>query len=409
MPIGAFRGEILSSKVPEKGLAVKQGSLLGRIGVMNLLLVFVPAVFAMKYAGVEQVWLFAASGAAIVPLAGLMGKSTEMLAHRLGPGIGGLLNASFGNAAELIIGIVALRQGTPEMVEVVKASITGSILGNILLVLGAAFLAGGVRYQKQRFNATAAGMAATLLALAAVGLLVPAFFHAHLVVHKQHIDEKGVSLEIAVVLFVVYVLMLLFSLKTHRHLYDNRSVKSADEDLDDALPSQQVAAHHADGNGWPQWLAVTVLLAATVLVALVSEVLVGAIEQARAQLGWTHIFVGVVVIAIVGNAAEHSTAVLAAWKNQMELGFQIAVGSGLQVALFVAPVLVFVSYLPGFGTPLDLVFSMLEVVAVVISVLVVGLVAFDGESNWMEGLLLLAVYVILGIAFYHLPGESVGP
>ncbi|MFQ5733168.1 MAG: calcium/proton exchanger [Planctomycetaceae bacterium] len=379
---------------------MKSDSLLGKIGVLNLLLVFVPAGFAMKFAGVSELWLFAVSGAAIIPLAGLMGKSTEMIAHRLGPGIGGLLNASFGNAAELIIAISALKAG---LVDVVKASITGSILGNILLVLGASFFFGGLRHRRQKFNATAAGMSATLLALAAVGLLVPAIFHAHLIVHHQGADEKSLSLEIAIVLFVVYVLMLLFSLITHRHLYNpSRAGDATNQSADDALPSQRVAAHR-DEDGWPQWVAVTVLVVATLFVALMSEILVGAIEETAKRLDWTNIFVGVVVIAIVGNAAEHSTAVRAAWKNQMELGFQIAVGSGLQVALFVAPVLVFVSYLPGFER-LDLVFSMLEVVAVAVSVLIVGLVAFDGESNWLEGLLLLAVYLILGIAFYHLPG-----
>lgn len=379
---------------------------------LNLLLVCVPLAFVLHAMDAAQSWVFAASCGAVVPLAGLMGKSTEVLSHRLGPGVGGLLNASFGNAAELIIAVVALQKG---LVDVVKASITGSILGNVLLVLGASFFAGGMRYEKQKFNATAAGMSATLLALAAIGLLVPAMFHAHLL-FDQHFAkgtadagiERDLSLEIAVVLFVVYALMLLFSLKTHRHLYNAGAAGGASvpDDFDDASDSSPTADSSKNGNGaWPQWLALTVLIGATVLVALVSELLVGAIEETSEQLGWTQLFVGVVVVAIVGNAAEHSTAVLAALRNDMELGFQIAIGSGLQVALFVAPVLVFVSYLPGFGR-LDLVFSMLEVVAVAVSVLVVGLVAYDGRSNWMEGLLLLAVYVILGIAFYNLPGGA---
>jgi len=411
---------------------------------LNLLLVCVPAAFVLHAMEVGQTWVFAVSCAAIIPLAGLMGKSTEVIAHRLGPGIGGLLNASFGNAAELIIAVVALHKG---LVEVVKASITGSILGNVLLVLGASFFAGGLRHERQKFNATAAGMSATLLALAAIGLLVPAMFHAHLLL-DQHLGnrstvaaldvrsdrlqpvkgpaeaghyepaaathpsgvaavEKDLSLEIAIVLFSVYALMLLFSLKTHKHLYNAGEAAGASvrDDSEDTLPAQRIAGHRADEHdGWPQWLALTVLITSTVFVALMSELLVGAIEETSHQLGWTQLFVGVVVVAIVGNAAEHSTAVFAAIKNDMELGFQIAIGSGLQIALFVAPVLVFVSYLPGFPTTLDLVFSMLEVVAVAVSVMVVGLVAYDGRSNWMEGLLLLAVYLILGIAFYHLPG-----
>jgi len=367
---------------------------LKQVGWLNLLLVFVPTAVILKWQGAPEPWIFAASAIAIIPLAGLMGHSTELLAERLGPGIGGLLNASFGNAAELIIAIFALKRG---LVDVVKASITGSILGNVLLVLGASFLAGGMKFTRQTFNPTAAGLSATMLALSAVGLLVPAAFHAHLVAHHEQADELGVSVEIAIVLFAAYLLMLLFSLKTHKHLYTAGVERHA---------SGEPGYDEVDGH-WPQWVCVTVLLAATALVGWMSEILVAAIEVTSHELGWTQLFVGVVVVAIVGNAAEHSSAILVALKNRMELSFQIAVGSGLQVALFVAPVLVFVSLLPGFPR-MDLIFTMLEVVAVAVSVLIVGLVAHDGESNWMEGLLLLAVYVILGIAFYHLP-ESHAP
>ncbi|GAB4146217.1 MAG: calcium/proton exchanger [Planctomycetaceae bacterium] len=373
---------------------------LKKVGWLNLLLVCVPGAIVMKSAGAQEQWLFIVSSIAIIPLAGLMGKSTEMLAHRAGPGIGGLMNASFGNAAELIIAISALRQG---LMDVVKASITGSILGNILLVLGASFFAGGLRFERQKFNSQAAGMSATLLALSAVGLLMPAIFHAHLVIHHEAANEQELSLEIATVLFAVYVLLMLFSLKTHRHLYNTEAahVESNSEEI--ATPLTDVSHETEEENVWSVKVAVGVLLAATTGVAVMSELLVGAIEETAHQFGWTEIFVGVFVVAIIGNAAEHSTAILAAMKNRMELGFQIAVGSGLQIALFVAPLLVFVSYLPGFPARLDLIFSMMEVVSVAVSVLIVGLVAYDGESNWMEGLLLLAVYVILGISFYHLP------
>ncbi|MBW3541016.1 MAG: calcium/proton exchanger [Planctomycetes bacterium] len=375
--------------------------LLRKVGPLNLLLVSALAAVVLRFTGASATWLFLASAVGIIPLAGLMGKSTEIIAHRLGPGIGGLMNASFGNAAELIIAIFLLRAGH---VATVKASITGSILGNILLVLGASFLAGGLKHRRQVFNATAAGMAATLLALAAVGLLVPALFHAHLSLHGQ-IDpavERDVSLEIALVLAVVYGLLLVFSLRTHKHLYSPAESETAAED------SPVAAAHDLHGGEVPEWsqsVAIGVLLAATVGVAVMSEFLVHAIDEARAAFGWTELFVGVVVVAIVGNAAEHSTAIIVARKNQMDLSFQIAVGSGLQIALFVAPLLLFISYLPGFPQ-MDLVFSMLEVVAVTISVLIVGLVAYDGQSNWLEGLLLLAVYVILGIAFFHLPEDA---
>ena len=378
--------------------------LLRKVGWLNLLLVFVPIAIVLKYTGAPQTYVFAASAMAIIPLAGLMGRGTEILADRLGPGIGGLLNASFGNAAELIIALFALHKG---LIGVVKASITGSIIGNILLVMGASLFAGGMRYKRQTFNVTAAGMSATLLALAAIGLLVPAIFHASVVIDAQSAVQRGLefpadaheqelSLEIAIVLFSVYILTLLFSLKTHKHLYDDESTDDADE-----IPPPPPPEVHA-GPHWSPKVALGVLLGATSVVALMSEILVGAIEETSRQLGWSEMFVGVIVVAIVGNAAEHSTAILVAMKNRIGLSIQIAVGSALQIAMFVAPLLVFVSYLPGFSE-LDLRFSMLEVVAIAVSVMIVGLVAYDGESNWLEGLLLLAVYVILGIAFYHLP------
>ncbi len=373
---------------------------LRKIGILNLLLVFVPIALVMEWTHQPKLWIFVASCMAIIPLAGWMGKSTEAIAEHMGPGIGGLMNASFGNAAEMIIAVLALKEG---YIEVVKASITGSILAIRTLVMGASFLAGGLRYSHQKFRVTAAGLSATLLALAAIGMLVPAFFHAHLVIHHTDADEQGVSLEIAIVLFSVYMLMLFFSLVTHKHLYGT-SEQLANDDSSGATPIPAPAekkSHHSPG--FSVKTGVIILIAATTGVAIMAELLVGAIEETAHAIGWTELFVGVIVIAIVGNAAEHSTAILVALKNDMDLSFHIAVGSALQIALFVAPVLVFISYLPGFPQRLDLVFSMLEVVAVAVSVMIVGMVAYDGESNWMEGLLLLAVYVILGIAFYHLP------
>jgi len=368
--------------------------------LLNVLLVFLPVAVGLHWAAADDVWIFAASAMAIIPLAGLMGRSTEMLAERTGPGIGGLLNASFGNAAELIIAVFALKEG---LTNVVKASITGSILGNILLVLGGSFLVGGLRFKQQRFNATAARMASALLCLAVIGLLVPAFFHVHLEIHGQRADEGGVSLEIAGVLLFCYLLMLLFSLKTHSHLYNPASEV-------DAPASESATQESATHDGiWSVRNAVIVLVVATLCVTWMSHLLVHAIESASAQLGWTQFFMGVVVVAIVGNAAEHSTAILMAAKNRMDLSCQIAIGSGLQIALFVAPVLVLLSYVPGF-TPIDLRFSLMEVMAISAAVVVVSLVVNDGESNWLEGLLLLAVYAILAIAFFHLPEpDSRGP
>jgi len=346
-----------------------------------LLLAFVPAGLILHAVHAPAPWVFAASALAILPLAALMGEATEHLAGKMGSGIGGLLNATFGNAAELIIALIALRAG---LYDVVKASITGSIIGNILLVLGLAILTGGIKHQRQTFNRTSAGIGATLLVLSAIGLVVPAIFH-HLVRGTEAAREHRMSLEIAVVLFTIYIASLLFSLKTHRHLYTG----------------EHVAVEHEGGRAWTIKKSTIMLALATVGVAVMSEALVGAVSETAAAFGFTEVFVGVILVAIVGNAAEHSTAVLVAMKNQMDLAVNIAIGSSIQVALFVAPVLVFASY--GLGKPMDLVFSTFEVLAVTIAAGVATLVAMDGESNWMEGAQLLGVYVILALAFYFLP------
>jgi Ca2+:H+ antiporter len=358
---------------------------LGRFEIdpLSLLLVFVPVSIGLELGHADPVWIFAASAAAIIPLAGLMGKATEHLAEQLGAGLGGLLNASFGNAAELIIALMALREG---LYDVVKASITGSIIGNVLLVLGLSVLIGGLKFERQRFNRTAAGLGATLLTLSAIGLVVPAIFHL-IVGTNQAAREQELSLEIAVVLFITYLLSLIFTLRTHKHLYVGEPTHAGDEALGVV--------------GWSKTKSVVVLLMATALVALMSEFLVGAVEHTAEAFGMTEVFVGVILVAIIGNAAEHSTAVLMAAKNQMDLAINIAIGSSIQIALFVAPALVFVSYL--FGRPMDLLFTTFEVVSVALTVGIVSLIAMDGESNWMEGVQLLAVYVILGIAFYFLP------
>lgn len=348
---------------------------------LNLFFVFIPVALVLEFLHADPTAIFLTSALAIIPLAGLMGKATEHLTSHVGAGIGGLLNASLGNAAELIIALVALRAG---LHDVVKASITGSILGNILLVLGAAMTAGGFRYQQQQFNRTAAGMGASLLLLAAIGLVVPALFH-FTASGRGVAVERELSLEIAVILFIIYILNLVFSLKTHHHLF------SGDADV----------MHEAGEKPWSRRRSIGVLAGVTIAVAVMSEVLVGAMEPAAKQLGLTQVFVGVILVALVGNAAEHSTAVLVAMKNKMDLALGIAVGSSLQIALFVAPVLIFSSYL--FGQPLDLIFTPFEVAAVTIAVLAVGYVSSDGESNWMEGVMLLGVYLILAIAFYFLP------
>ena len=350
---------------------------------LNWMLILVPTAIALEVMQAEATYIFVVSALAIIPIAGWMGRATEWMSEHLGSGIGGLLNATFGNAAELIIAIMALRAG---LHEVVKASITGSIIGNILLVLGLAFISGGVKYPNLKFNRTAASLSTTLLALSAIALIVPGLFH-QLAGASAVSLERTLSVEISIVLFITYILSLIFALHTHKHLY----VGKADAESDEALGFSHV----------PLWLSGLILLTCTALVALLSEFLVGAIEHTAERFGMSEIFVGVFVVAIVGNAAEHSTAVIVALKNKMDLAFNIAVGSSLQVALLVAPLLVFTSYL--FGRPLDLLFTTFEIAAVALSIAIVNLVALDGESNWMEGVLLIAVYAILGLAFYTAP------
>lgn len=352
-----------------------------KISPLDLLFVFIPISIVLEFAHANPTWVFITAALSIIPLAGWMGRATEHLAAHFGPGVGGLLNASFGNAAELIIAVMALSKG---LHEVVKASITGSIIGNVLLVLGLALLLGGLKHKRQSFNRTAAGMGSTLLALSAIGLLVPAVFHWIARGQGVEVREGLLSLDICIVLFTTYALSLLFQLKTHQHLF------AAGE------------GHEEPDAAWGKGRSFLVLLAATAGVALMSEFLVGSVEATAETWGMTEVFVGVILVAIVGNAAEHSTAVLVAMKNKMDLAMNIAVGSGIQVALFIAPLLVFLSYVIG-PHPMNLEFTPFEVIAVMMSVIVVNLVAYDGESHWMEGVMLLAVYVVLGMAFFFLP------
>jgi Ca2+:H+ antiporter len=357
---------------------------------LSILLVFIPVTLAIEYVWhASAVAIFACSALAIIPLAGLMGRSTEMLAVRVGTGLGGLLNATFGNAAELIIAIFALRAG---LTDLVKASLTGSIIGNILLVFGLSALLGGLRYRRQEFNRTAASLGSTMLLLSAIGLVVPAVYHQ--IAPTSLANEQPLSLTIAVVLMASYVLALVFTLRTHQHLYvGERHHHEAGDGGDHA------------GEDTPTWSArkaLGVLLAAAAVVGLMSEILVGAAEDAAHTLGMNEVFIGVIVVALVGNAAEHSTAVLMALKNKMDLSVQIAVGSSVQIALFVAPLLVFLSYAIG-PAPMDLRFTSLEVVAVGLSVLAISSIADDGITHWMEGVLLLAIYLILGLVFFYLP------
>ncbi|MEB3221616.1 MAG: calcium/proton exchanger [Candidatus Sericytochromatia bacterium] len=344
------------------------------------LLVFVPLTGVAHGLHWDPTLQFVASLLAIVPLAKLMGSATEEVALRTGPGIGGLLNATFGNATELIIALFALNAG---LYKIVQASITGSIIGNILFVLGLAIFAGGLRYPSLHFNRTVAGLNTSLLMLAVVGLLVPAAYEWHM----KHLGVAAgpkvwqFSALVAVVLILVYVANLVFALRTHADLY--------------AGGEGQHDEHETPT--WSMPLAVGVLLGSTVLVALMSEVLVGSIEHVTKSWGLPELFIGVILVPIVGNAAEHMTAVTVAMKNKMDLSLGIAIGSTTQIALLIAPVLVLAGW--AMGKPLTLSFDVFEVVSVMMAVAVVNFIVLDGESNWLEGLMLLATYGILAVAF----------
>lgn len=357
---------------------------------LDWLLILVPITIWLEFTRPEaHAWVFISACLAILPLAGWLGHATEHLAARTSEAVGGLLNATFGNAAELIIAIVALRSG---LYEVVKASLTGSIIGNILLVAGLAMFCGGLKHPLQKFNAQSARTQATLLLLSAISLVVPAMFHS--VAGPAGLPlEDDLALEISIVLLLVYASSLVFSLVTHRNAFGGQGHEESE-------PS---------GEGHAVWSAgrsLATLFGATALIAWMSEILVGSVEQAAHSFGMTRVFVGVIVVAIIGNAAEHSTAILVALKNRMDLSMSIAIGSSIQVALFVAPVLVVLSHFMG-PRPMDLLFTPAEILAVVLSVLIINQVADDGESNWLEGLMLLAVYIILGVAFYTLPEAAI--
>jgi Ca2+:H+ antiporter len=364
---------------------------------LNVLLIAFPVALGMHHLGASPWMVFAASCVTIIPLAGIMGRATEDLAEKAGTGIGGLLNATFGNAAELIIAIIAVRKG---LTEIVKASLTGSIIGNLIFVLGLSLLAGGLRHRRQRFNATAAGAGVTMLSVAVMGMLLPAIYHwvkgPDLPASKLPSIET-MSLIISGVLIVNYACGLVFSLKTHREFY-NEGVGSADA-------ADYVTAGSGESRGGPPshrpvWMSLTALLLATVGVTIASELLVGSLEPVMHKLGFTPLFVGAIIIAVIGNAAEHSTAVLVAMRNKMDLAMQICIGSSLQVALFVTPVLVFVSL--AMGKPMSLEFTAVEVLAVMGSTYLVSTIANDGESNWFEGIQLISLYAVLAVAFYFI-------
>ncbi|NEP85586.1 MAG: calcium/proton exchanger [Okeania sp. SIO2C2] len=358
--------------------------------ILSILLVFIPISIAGNFLEWGSSAIFITSAIAIIPLAGWMGTATEEIAVVLGPNLGGLLNATFGNATELIIGIIALNAG---LVSVVKASITGSIIGNLLLVMGLSMFLGGLRFKEQKFQSVVARLNASAMNLAVIAILVPTAVNAT----SDGISEntmQNLSGAVAIVLIAVYILTLLFSMKTHSYLYEVGV--AGNESSDSNSESEEHSEHKPNLLLW-----ISVLLVATLAVAFESELLVDSLEEATETLGLTTLFTGVIVVPIIGNAAEHATAVTVAMKNKMDLSVSVAVGSSLQIALFVAPVLILAGLL--LGQPMDLNFNPFELVAVVVAVLIANSVSSDGRSDWLEGALLLAAYAVLGLAFYYHP------
>ena len=350
-----------------------------------ILLLFVPVSIIGHWLHWDEVTVFITASLAIIPLAAFMGEATEEIAVVVGPTLGGLLNATFGNATELILAFIALKSG---LISVVKATITGSIISNLLLVMGFAMLLGGLRYKEQVFQSEVARVNASSMNLAVIAILLPTAVEYT----SDGIGEatlQNLSVAVAVVLIIVYGLTLLFSMKTHAYLCE---VGAAD------LGEAEKEKKPEDVNLW-FWVAI--LFVVTITVAIESELLVSSLEVATESLGLTALFTGVILIPIIGNAAEHFTAVTVAMKNKMDLSLSVAVGSTLQIALFVAPVLVIAGWI--MGQPMDLDFNPFELVAVAVAVFIANSISSDGKSNWLEGSLLLATYVVLGLAFFFHP------
>jgi len=368
---------------------------------LRYLLIFVPLAFLVEFVEAlhSPLLVFAFSCIALIPLAGLLGEATEELAIHTGPKVGGLLNATLGNAAELIITIVALSAGK---IELVKASITGSILGNLLLILGFSLLLGGLKNGVQRFDRGLTGMSATMMLLAVIGLMIPTLLELIREAQAGQVDVfnttvqdpalNSISLGVAGILILLYILSLIFTFQT-----PTREQHSGVEDH-----SEEEEQHKAK---WSIPVSIGVLAVSTIAIVFLSEFLVGAVEPVVASLGVSELFLGIIIIPLVGNVAEHIVGVQVAIKNKMDLSLTISLGSSMQVALFVAPLLVFISLL--FGPEMTLFFSLMEVAALALSVLIASNISVDGESNWLEGTQLLAVYLIVALGFYYIqPGGA---
>jgi Ca2+:H+ antiporter len=362
------------------------------VSKMNLLLIFIPIAIALNWYEFNPVVIFACSALALIPLAGLMGDATEALSEYLGATYGGLLNASLGNAPEIIISLFALRKG---LVDVVKASITGSIIGNLLLGLGLAMFSGGLKNGLQTFNVNVAKMNSGLLTLAAVGLMIPAVFES-----TSRGEGRAISPHISIVLFSLYVASVIYTVVTNRPVIGLEAVEAETGERPEPEPGEK---------HWSKGKALGILAAVAVALAFMSEILTDSLEPATKQIGLTQIFAGVFVLAAVGNAAEILNALRFARKGQMDLAIGVTVGASIQVALVVAPVLVFAGALMHIHPPMDLLFSGFELASIALAVYITRNLTVDGESNWLEGLMLLAVYVMIGFGFFFLPESAAKP
>jgi Ca2+:H+ antiporter len=363
---------------------------------LNWLLVFIPVAIACDWFNFNPIVVFVMAALGIVPLAGLMGDATEALAEYLGPTLGALLNATLGNAPEIIISLFALKRG---LIGIVKSSLTGSIIGNLLLGLGLSMIAGGVKVKTQKFDSQVARINGALLVLASFGLIIPAIYR-HNPALGADASSRHVSLEIAVILFLVYLGSLVFTFVTDKAVVGKSGVQAEKEAT--GVPKEEVYEVQV---GWSRNKALAILGVVTIALAFMSEVLTGAIEPAAESMGFTPLFAGVFLLAVVGNAAEMINAVRFARRDKMDLAIGITVGASTQVALLVAPILVFAGYL--MGIDMNLLFTRYEMWAVVLAVFITRTLIYDGESTWIEGLMLIAIYCMLGIGFFHLPPAAV--
>lgn len=359
---------------------------LSKSSAIYFLLVFAPIAVALDFAGADHLVLFAVAIVALVPLAKLIGDSTEHLAAHYGATVGSLLNVTFGNAAEIIIAIVAINAG---LLDLVKASITGSILGNILLIFGLSIVAAGFKHKEQRFNRENVGFQSSMLFLAIIGLAVPTILAGTMMSSPaEQVKVQLLSDALAIILLAVYILGIVFTFFTHKHLFVPPPQEGG---------QQEIEEHHSQ---WSKKKSFILLAASMVGVIVVSEILVGSVEATGKQLGFGELFVGAIIVGIVGNAAEHSSAIMLARKNKIELSIGIAAGSGTQIALFVVPILVIAGI--AMGQPFTLVFTLFELATMFLAAIILNLIVHDGKSNWFEGMMLTAVYLIIAIGFFFI-------